>query len=381
MQYREFGKRLNWQVSALGFGAMRLPILENDTARIDEPQAIQMIRNGIDHGINYVDTAYGYHTGKSEVVVGKALKQGYREKVKLATKLPCWLINSREDMDTKLQEQLIRLDMPYIDFYLLHALSKDSWSKMQGLGVLEWAEKKIAEGVIGKLGFSFHDDYPAFKKIIDDYDSWTFCQIYINYLDQDKQATLEGMRYATEKGIAVVIMEPLRGGKLAQPTQHIQEIWDTSKIKRPPVQWALDWLWTQPEISLVLSGMSTLQQVEENLVYADESRIGKLSPTELDMIENVRQEYLSLIRVNCTACRYCMPCPNNVNIPELFGIYNEAAMFETWEPMKKRYQDIQGKKASVDYCLECGVCEEACPQFILIPERLLEVQKALGKPS
>lgn len=381
MQYREFGKRLNWQVSALGFGAMRFPILNNDAGQIDEQLAIQMIRTGIDRGINYVDTAYGYHNGKSEVLVGKALKQGYREKVKVATKLPCWLINSREDMDAKLKEQLTRLDIPKIDLYLLHALGKDSWAKMQGLGVIEWAEKKMAEGVIGNLGFSFHDDYPALKKIIDDYDSWTFCQLFINYLDQDKQATLEGMQYAAEKGIAVVVMEPLRGGKLAQPTELIQVIWDSSEIKRPPVQWALDWLWTRPEISVILSGMSTPQQVEENLVYANESNIGKLSPAELDLIERVRKEYNSLIRVNCTSCRYCMPCPNNVDIPELFGIYNEAAMFETWKPMKKRYQEIQDKKASVEYCLQCGECEDACPQFIPIPEKLKEVQQALASPS
>jgi predicted aldo/keto reductase-like oxidoreductase len=380
MQYRKFGKT-DWQASALGFGSMRLPLIGDNTEIIDEPLAIEMIRHGIDAGINYVDTAYGYHGGKSEVVVGKALKDGYRDKVKLATKLPPWFVKAPADMDTRLNEQLTRLDTDYIDLYLIHALNKDSWVKMRDFGVIEWAHEQIRKGKIRYLGFSFHDDAPTFKTIIDAYDQWTFCQIQNSYLDEQVQAGTEGLKYAGAKGIAVVVMEPLRGGRLANPSEKITRVWDSFPVKKNPVEWALDYIWNQPEVSVILSGMSTMQQLEDNLQYADRSAANKLTPEELTLIEQVRDTYNSLVRVDCTTCRYCMPCPENVDIPGMFSIYNEAAMFDSWDDRKKAYQWYTGKKSSADFCVECGVCEEKCPQDIPIPQRLKEVKEHLETPN
>ena len=264
MKYRKFGK-LDWEVSALGFGAMRLPAIGGDTSNIDEPRAIEMIRYAIDHGVNYVDTAYGYHGGNSERLVGKALKDGYREKVRLATKMPTWLINERGDFDKYLDEQLGKLQTDKIDFYLLHGLRHTRWPTVRDLDVFSWAEEKIKEGKIGHLGFSFHDDVALFKEIVDSHE-WTFCQIQLNYMDTEYQAGLEGLRYAAEKGLAVVIMEPIKGGKLAvTPPKDVQAVWDKAETKRTPAEWALQWVWNLPEVSIVLSGMSEMKHVEENV--------------------------------------------------------------------------------------------------------------------
>jgi len=243
MRYRAFG-RLAWQPSALGFGAMRLPTIDGDSARIDEPEATRMIRHAIDSGVNYVDTAWPYHRSTSEPFLGRALRDGYRERVKLATKLPCWLVKEAADLDRFLDQQLERLATDRIDFYLLHALDGERWPIMRDLGVLGRAERAMADGRIGHLGFSFHDKYEVFQEIVDAYDGWTFCQIQYNYMDEEEQAGTCGLNYAAEKGLAVVVMEPLRGGMLAGDVpESVQVVWDTAPRRRSPADWALQWLW------------------------------------------------------------------------------------------------------------------------------------------
>ena len=379
MQYRTFGK-LEWKPSALGFGAMRLPtISEKSPGRsthqmddIDEPQAIELIRRAIDLGINYVDTARPYHQGESERVVGQALQGGYRNKVKLATKLsvsPKW-IRSADDFDPFLDDQLKRLQTDHIDFYLLHALQKTRWPALREMGVLDWAERAIADGRIGQLGFSFHDEYPIFEEIVDAYD-WTFCQILYNYMDIEFQAGTKGLNYAASKGLAVSVMEPLRGGQLARtPPESVARIWDGAAEQRTPVDWALRWLWHQPEVSIVLSGMSSLEQVEQNVRNASEASVDCLSAEAWKRFDDVREAFRALSPIPCTDCKYCQPCPQDIPIPDVFALYNEKVMYG---------EDGQGFTAFSDYgasrllekeCVACGQCEAACPQQIKIIDRL-----------
>ncbi|UCH56899.1 MAG: aldo/keto reductase [Candidatus Bathyarchaeota archaeon] len=368
MKYRNFGK-LDWKVSALGFGVMRLPILDGDPAKIDEPEAIRMIRYAIDHGVNYLDTAYPYHRGKSENLLGKALKEGYRERVRLATKMPTWLIERREDFDKYLDEQLERLQVDRIDFYLLHGLGRARWPKIRDLGVTEWAEEKIAEGKFGHIGFSFHDECEILKEIIDFYDGWTLCQIQYNYMDTESSGRAPGtagLKYAASKGLAVVIMEPIHGGRLAvTPPPEIQAIWDEAPIKRTPAEWALQWVWNHPEVSIVLSGMSTMEQVVENVESAGRSGPGALTPEELGLFERVQRKYAELGYIGCTDCLYCQPCPEGVAIPRIFAIINEGYT-KAREETRERYQREIAPENRAGNCARCGTCEEQCPQQLPI---------------
>lgn len=378
MKYRSFG-RLEWQASALGFGAMRLPTIGGDAAQINEPEATRMIRYAIDHGVNYLDTAYPYHQGNSERFLGRALRDGYRERVKLATKMPSWLIKSADDFDRYLDEQLERLQTSAVDFYLLHGLRAERWQVLRDLGVRGWAERKIAEGKIRHLGFSFHDSFAVFSQILNEYDGWTMCQIQYNYMDEQHQAGVRGLRLAAERGLAVVIMEPLRGGLLAGPCpESVQAVWDAAPIKRTPAEWALQWLWNQPEISVVLSGMSALQQVEENLASAQRSAVGGLSAAELAVIGQARAQYRALTPIPCTDCKYCQPCPNNVAIPRIFEIYNTAIMYNAVERARRTYALWVREEERADRCLECGECESKCPQGIQIIEWLKKADAYLS---
>ncbi|MCK4316741.1 MAG: aldo/keto reductase, partial [Anaerolineae bacterium] len=330
-----------------------------------------------DHGVNYVDTAYPYHKGTSEVFLGRALQDGYRERVKLATKLPSWLIKAPEDLDRYLNEQLERLQTAHIDFYLLHALNEKSWPKLRDVNVLRWAEGAMADGRIHHLGFSFHDRYEVFQEIVDAYDRWTFCQIMYNYMDEEHQAGTRGLEYAADKGLAVVVMEPIRGGQLAKTVpQPIQELWDTAPRKRAPADWALQWVWNHPKVSVVLSGMSTMEHVRQNVVSAGQSDPGALTEDELALVARVRDKYRDLCPIPCTDCKYCLPCPSGVNIPRIFEIYNEAMIYNDLRGGRMRYGWLEeGERANL--CTECGQCLELCPQQIEIPEWLAKAHELL----
>ena len=373
MQYRKFGK-LDWQVSALGFGAMRLPVIDGDSAKIDQAQATEMIRYAIDHGVNYVDTAYPYHREQGEILVGQALQDGYREKVKLATKMPCWLVEKPEDFDKYLDEQLEKLHTAHIDVYLLHALWRERWEKMQKMDVFAWAEKARADGRIGHLGFSFHGTLPLFKEVIDAYD-WPMCQIQYNLLNEDVQAGTEGLEYAAEKGVAVVIMEPLLGGALVSPPPDVQRVWDEAGAS--PVDVALRWLWDKPQVSVVLSGMNAPEQVQENLSSAGRSGVGTLSPEEHDLVARVQEAYKGLDSIPCTKCAYCMPCPNGVNIPRNFELYNQATVYGNAGLAKSLYNYHMPEAERADACIACDECEEKCPQQIEISGWMSRVHETL----
>ncbi|KUO65007.1 MAG: aldo/keto reductase [Gracilibacter sp. BRH_c7a] len=368
MEYRVLGKT-GEKISALGFGCMRLPVIDGNMKQIDEPEAIRMIRYAVDHGVNYIDTAYVYHEGTAEGLVAKALKDGYRKKILLATKLPIWNVENRADMVRLLDEQLNNLETDCIDFYLVHALNKQYWSKLLELGLLEFLLDAKEKGKVKHLGFSFHDNYSLFKEIVDGFD-WSFCQIQYNYLDEDFQAGRKGLEYAWGKGLGVVIMEPLKGGTLVKKlTPEAYDFISKASIQRTPAELALKWVWDHPEVGIVLSGMSEMSQVEANVKYASESS-KPLTAEETKVIQAIQQNYRDRIKINCTDCKYCMPCPSGVDIPQSFNYYNRAYMFDDIKGALFWYNRIS--KAS--NCSDCGKCEEHCPQNIPIRERLKDVK-------
>jgi len=376
MQYREMGNT-GEKVSALGFGCMRFQTIGEGKENIDEDLSIKQLRHAIDKGVNYVDTAYPYHGGNSELLVAKALTDGYREKVYLADKLPSWLIKSREDMDKYLDEQLEKLETDYIDFFLLHALSKDRWDNYLKHNVFDFIEKAKESGKIKHIGFSFHDELSVFKEIVDAY-NWDFCQIQYNFMDEDYQAGLEGLNYAADKGLGVVVMEPLKGGSLTRNLpEDIEKIWNSADIKRSPAEWALRFVWNNPKVSLLLSGMNQFDHIDENIRVAEDALPNSLTDKELGIIEEVRKVYDNRIKVDCTSCKYCLPCPEGVMIPNVFSLYNNASIYNTWESQKRGYANLESQGKAADNCIECGLCEESCPQHIPIREKLKEARVAL----
>lgn len=393
MKYRQMGS-LPWKVSALGFGCMRLPV--NRILRtVDEKYAIEIIRRGIDLGINYVDTAWMYHMGRSETVLGKALKDGYREKVKLVTKLPMIFVRKEEDFEKYLNQQLERLQTDHIDIYLFHMLNQTNFDKVKSFGFIDKMEAAKKQGRISHIGFSFHDTLPVFKNIIDFY-QWEMAQIQYNYMDTSIQATTEGLKYAHSKGIAVVIMEPLKGGQLASPPKEALDVINNASVKHTPVEWALQFLWNRPEVSCVLSGMGNMKMVEENCRYADNSGIGLLSEKENQTIERIADIYRKKIIVPCTACKYCMPCPSGVDIPQNFALLNNKSIGSGKAIMNKfiqfqimnSYKKLPGKKKDItpkrkggkaSMCIDCKVCLPKCPQQINIPEELQKIVSVFEK--
>jgi predicted aldo/keto reductase-like oxidoreductase len=370
MNYRQFGK-LDFKVSALGFGAMRLPV---KNGAVDEQQAESMLHYAIDNGVNYIDTAWPYHNEQSEPFLGKTLQGGYRSKVKLATKLPCWLVEKQSDCDTYLNEQLKRLNTDHIEFYLLHGLFTSRWEQILKLDMLSWAERARADGRIGQLGFSFHGTYPLFEKVIN-YHDWDFCQIQYNFMNEEFQAGTKGLKHAASKGIAVVVMEPLLGGIIANPQGRMKEIWDNSGLD--PVDVALRWLWNKPEVSTVLSGMSTMEQVKQNVDIASSAEANMISTDELDVIKSIHSVFDELSPIPCTKCEYCMPCPNGVNIPRNFDLYNQAITYDNLFLGKSHYNWHTEESERASSCTSCGICEEKCPQGIKISELMPKVHKTL----
>jgi predicted aldo/keto reductase-like oxidoreductase len=377
MQYRRFGK-CNFEVSALGYGIMRMPVIDGDYEKIDEEKSIKLIRHAIDMGVNYLDSGFNYHRGNSERIIAKALKGGYRDKVRVATKMPTWKINDYSEFENIFSEQLKRLETDSIDFYLLHHVNRGSWKKYHDMGILKFFDEIRASGRVKHIGFSYHDDFELFKEIIDLYD-WDFVQIQYNYMDEYNQAGRKGLEYAASKGLGVVIMEPLRGGELAaEPPRGVAELLDKAVIKRTPAEWSLRWIWNHPGVSVVLSGMNTMEQIEENSRTAESSLPSTMGKNELELVKQVREKYESMRKIGCTGCLYCVPCSVWIRVPEIFSIYNKLHMGGDYEESKKAYEEATKWKSPAD-CSGCKKCEGHCPQQLKIRELIREVHLEFSK--
>lgn len=364
MEYRKLEKK-GIEVSLLGFGCMRFPTLPN--GEIDEVEAEKMMDEAIKSGVNYLDTAYPYHDGKSEAFMGKVAKKYDRSSLYYATKLPMWLINSVEDAERIFNEQLEHLQTDYVDFYLFHALDKNRWDTILKHNLIEWAEKHVAAGHIKNLGFSFHDDYETFEKILK-YRDWDFCQIQYNYMDTEIQAGLKGYKLTEELGIPLVIMEPVKGGMLASMPDDITAMFKASDSEASVASWALRFVGTHPNVKVILSGMSTMEQVQDNLKTFKEFK--PLDEAEKKLVNDVVAAVKARVKNGCTGCRYCMPCPAGVNIPRLFRIWNDYGMYDDKGRAKRGYFDQTKEENRADVCIECGACEAQCPQSLSIRENL-----------
>jgi predicted aldo/keto reductase-like oxidoreductase len=385
MRYRKLGKT-GVDVSILGFGAMRLPMVGNPggmagfdpSIPIEEIEANKMVHHALEQGVNYFDTAYLYHGGQSEKYVGKVLKP-HRSKVMIATKLPVWNIQKKEDFEKIFSEQLEKLQTDYLDVYLVHGLDASTWAKMKDLDVLKFMDELRSSGRIRFAGFSFHDNTKTFKEIVDAY-NWDLCQIQYNFYDRDVQAGKEGLDYAASREIGVVIMEPLRGGKLVDKIpQEVQSLWDSAAVKRSPVEWAMRWLYDQKEISTVLTGASTLAQLTDHTRMIKDAAPDSLTPEELVLFDRVRTVYKKMLKVDCTGCGYCMPCPNGVEIPRNFQLYNDYFLFKDGEFNAHFYNKFFTPVQRASGCFECRICLEKCPQKIDIIKELKEVHQLLGE--
>lgn len=370
---------LDRENSLIGMGVMRL--LEDEKGKVDTNEAIRLLRYAIDNGINYIDTAYTYHGGMSEKIVGMALKDGYREKVILADKMPTWLLKSKEDAAGYFDKQLERLDVDCIDMYLIHNIIPANWKKTLKYNLLNFLDEKKAEGKIGHIGFSFHGEIDLFKEVIDAY-PWEFCQIQLNYLDKDSQAGLEGLEYARERGIDVIVMEPLKGGRISDKVPpSVQAIWDDAKARgvvsgdRTAAEWAFKWVAAQPGVSLILSGMNTYKQLDENIRIFSREDVGVLTGEEIEVIDRVAEEYNSKIRYQCTGCGYCLPCPQKIDIPYLIDKLNNWFAFDKNPSTRIEYRNWTDKHGSD--CIHCGQCEEKCPQGLKISHIMSEAEAEL----
>lgn len=376
MQKRTF-KKTGEKISLLGMGVMRLP--ETADGLIDEDLSVDMIRRAIEGGINYMDCAYTYHGGASEKVLGKALKNGYREKVFIADKIPAWLAKNEEDIEKMFEESLARLDVDFIDMYLIHNITAPIWKKVQKLNVIPFLEQKQREGKIRHLGFSFHDSLSLFREVVD-FRSWDFCQIQLNYMDADIQAGVAGLRYAASKGLSVIIMEPLKGGRLTDAVpSSIKKIWDRAETKRSPPEWCFRWVADFPQVTTILSGMSTMDQLEENLAIIENCLPESLTKNELSLIEEAAGKYRELIKYQCTDCKYCMPCPFKVDIPRCLSLYNEWFLYDKNPKTLMEYKSWMDKRQRASNCTDCKECESKCPQQLHITEAMKKIKQEFGE--
>lgn len=381
MLYRQMEKT-NDSLSILGYGCMRLP---TKNGRIDEERAKKQIYDAIDKGVNYIDTAYPYHGGASESFLGKILQGDYRDKVKIATKLPQFLCRSQADMYAYFEKQLIRLQTDKIDYYLIHTLDAAGWHKMKSLGIIAFMDDLKKSGRVDHIGFSFHGQHDEFKTIVDEY-PWEFCQIQYNMIDENHQAGRKGLEYASEKGLGIIIMEPLLGGTLAgELPKEIEDIYRSAEVKRSNVEWALRWIWNHPEVHVLLSGMNEDAHIAENIKIASEAYPNSFTKEENEIVERASETFRKLRAVECTGCGYCVPCPAKVNIPGAFEFYNHRALFgkniaQSFMYMSRIGGMMGAEKSMARQCVECGICLEKCPQHIDIPSKLKDVSKIFETP-
>lgn len=385
MQYRNMPKSSD-KLSVLGFGCMRFKQKDGKgggmLSGFDVQRAKEQILYAIDHGVNYLDTAWPYHRGLSESFLGEHILSDstIRDKVYIATKLPCPIVFRREKMDDIFNKQLQKLKVDYIDYYLLHTLDGPTWDRMKKLGVIDFIEKIKKQKKIRHIGFSFHGNGDEFIKIVDEYD-WDFAQVQYNIVDENFQAGIKGINHAASKNMGVIVMEPLRGGSLAvKPPKEVQEIYDESGIDRSAAGWAFKWIYNNPKVTLVLSGMNEIGHIKENIKIADEGIAGSMKEKEISVIEKVRDKYLELMKVGCTGCAYCMPCPAGINIPDAFKYYNTYHMFKNFKS-KIDYALFMGAKTKdskphwTTSCTDCGICEKACPQNIKVRSEFIDVRR------
>ena len=376
MKYRTMGK-LGIRTSAFGLGCMRFNGAASGDSVIDEEKAIRLIRQAIDSGVSYLDTAYVYLDKTSEIVLGKALRDGYRDRVNIATKMPAEFVHNREEMEALLESELKKLQTDHIDFYLMHGINREKWEYFKSIGAPEFFDDMKKTGKIRYKCFSFHGPYDEFEYILKDCD-WDMVQIQYNFMDINNQAGTKGLELAGSLGIPVVIMEGMLGGRLAKAPDNVQALYDAFQVKRTPVEWAFRWLCNHPEVSVVLSGCNETEQIAENLRIFDTVEAGIMTAEELQLIDDVRAAYISRTKIGCTGCRYCMPCPNGVDIPGVFSVWNNFSLYQIDPKTDWGMTTIRKNGSGADKCIACGACEAACPQHLSIIEGLQDAWKDIG---
>ena len=376
MKYRRMGK-LGIEASAFGLGCMRFNGEASGDSTINEEKAVKLIRSAIDGGVNYIDTAYVYLGKTSEIVLGKALQDGYRDRVTIATKMPAEAVKDRASMEALLEEELGKLQTDHIDFYLMHGINKQKWERFKEIGAPQFFDDMKKAGKIRYKCFSFHGPYEEFEYILNDWD-WDMVQIQYNFMDIENQAGTKGLELAGSKGIPVVIMEGLMGGNLAKAPDNVQALYDAFPVKRSAVEWAFRWLCDHPEVSVVLSGCNEQEQIDENLRIFDTVEAGIMDEAEKKLMDDVRAAYKSRTRIGCTGCRYCMPCPNGVEIPGIFSAWNNVSLYGVDPNRDFGFRMLKQRGGGADKCVECGACEAACPQHLSIIDELKQAWKEIG---